>query len=67
VGNALAEALGRDIKGKLSPLFCVAGIGSAFVSPWLACAAYVLLAMMWLIPDRRIEKTIDHPRGRAER
>jgi len=60
--NALAEALGRDIKGKLSPLFCVAGIGSAFVSPWIACAAYVLLALMWLIPDRRIEKTIDHRR-----
>ena len=65
--NALAEALGRDIKGKLSPLFCLAGIGSAFVSPWLACAAYVLLALMWLIPDRRIEKTIEHPRVKVER
>jgi uncharacterized membrane protein len=56
--KALAEALGRDIKGKLSPLFCVAGIGLAFFSPRLACVAYVLLALMWLIPDRRIEKTI---------
>jgi uncharacterized membrane protein len=56
--QALAEALGRDIKGKLSPLFCVAGIGLAFVSPWVACAIYVLIALMWLIPDRRIERTI---------
>ena len=56
--HALAEALGRDIKGKLSPLFCIAGIGLAFVNPWLACTAYVLLAMMWLVPDRRIEKSI---------
>ena len=67
IDNALAEALGRDIKGKLSPLFCVAGIGLSFVSPWLACATYVLLALMWLIPDRRIEKTIEHPRVKAER
>jgi uncharacterized membrane protein len=56
--KALADALGRDIKGKLSPFFCVAGIGLAFVSPPLACTAYVLLALMWLIPDRRIEKAV---------
>ena len=56
--KALADALGRDIKGKLSPFFCLAGIGLAFVSPPLACAAYVLLALMWLIPDRRIEKAV---------
>jgi uncharacterized membrane protein len=54
----LADALGRDIKGKLSPFFCLAGIGLAFVNPLLACLAYVLLALMWLIPDRRIEKTV---------
>ena len=56
--KALADALGRDIKGKLSPFFCLAGIGLAFISPLLACAAYVLLALMWLIPDRRIEKAV---------
>jgi len=56
----LAAAVGRDIKGKLSPLFCLAGIGLAFVNPLFACAAYVLLALMWLIPDRRIEKTIEN-------
>jgi uncharacterized membrane protein len=56
--KALANALGRDIKGKFSPFFCLAGIGLAFVNPALACTAYVLLALMWLIPDRRIEKTV---------
>jgi uncharacterized membrane protein len=53
----LAEALGRDLKGKISPLICVAGIGLAFVHPWLGCAAYVLLGSLWFIPDRRIERT----------
>jgi uncharacterized membrane protein len=56
--KALADALGHDIKGKLSPFFCLAGIGLAFVSAPLACTAYVLLALMWLIPDRRIEKAV---------
>jgi len=54
----LAEALGRDVKGKISFVFCAAGIGLAFVRPWLACGAYVLLALLWLVPDRRIERTI---------
>ena len=52
----LAEALGRDIKGKISLVICVAGIGLAFVDPRLACTDYVLLALVWLIPDRRIER-----------
>jgi uncharacterized membrane protein len=54
----LAEALGRDIKGKASFVICVAGIGLAFVNHWLGCGAYVLLASLWLIPDRRIERTL---------
>jgi uncharacterized membrane protein len=56
--RSLAEALGRDIKGKISFVFCVVGIGLAFVRPWLGCAAYVALALLWLIPDRRIERAI---------
>jgi uncharacterized membrane protein len=56
--TVLARALGRDIKGKISPLLCVAGIALAFVNPWISCALYVLIALMWLIPDRRIEKRI---------
>ena len=54
----LAEALGRDAKGKVSLLICAAGIGLAFVDPRLACANYVLLLSLWLIPDRRIEREI---------
>jgi len=50
--------LGRDLKGKISPLLCIAGIALAFVNPWIACAIYVLIALMWLIPDRRIARRI---------
>jgi uncharacterized membrane protein len=56
--HRLADALGRDIKGKISFVICVSGIGLACVDPWLACGAYVLLASLWLIPDRRIERTL---------
>jgi uncharacterized membrane protein len=55
--KVLAEALGQDIKGKISPLLCIAGIGIAFITPWGALAVYVALALMWLVPDRRIEKS----------
>jgi uncharacterized membrane protein len=54
----LAIALGRDIKGKISFVICLAGIGLAFVNNWLGCAAYVVLASVWLIPDRRIARTM---------
>jgi uncharacterized membrane protein len=56
--RGLARALGRDVKGKISFVIVLAGIGLAFVNHWLACAAYVLLASLWLVPDRRIERTI---------
>lgn len=56
--HRLAEVLGRDIKGKVSVVICVAGIGLAFVNHWLGFLAYVLLASLWLIPDRRIERAI---------
>ncbi len=52
----LANAAGRDIKGKISLVICAAGIGLAVVQPVLGCAAYVLLAPLWFIPDRRIER-----------
>jgi uncharacterized membrane protein len=58
--KTLANALGRDIKGKLSPLFYIAGIGLAFVDPRISSALYIAVALMWLVPDRRIEKTIGH-------
>lgn len=56
--SALAVALGNDIKGKISPVFYLAGIALAFVSPWLSIAMYILVAVIWLVPDRRIEKAI---------
>jgi uncharacterized membrane protein len=56
--SVLAQALGSDIKGKLSSLVYIAGILLAFVYPWASIAAYVLVALMWLVPDRRIEKAI---------
>jgi uncharacterized membrane protein len=57
--RALLEALGRDLKGKLSPVICLIGVGLAFVQPWLGCVMYVIVAGMWLVPDRRIEKMVD--------
>jgi uncharacterized membrane protein len=56
--SVLAVALGSDIKGKVSPFFYLAGIGFAFIYPWLSIAAYALVAVMWLVPDRRIEKAL---------
>ena len=57
--SLLARATGNDFKGRLSPLFYIAGIALAFVQPWLSCALYVLVALVWLVPDRRIESRID--------
>ena len=58
-GNpVLAAAVGDDLKGKLSPLLYAVAIPLCLVSPWIACAIYVLVACIWLIPDRRIERAI---------
>jgi uncharacterized membrane protein len=54
--SPLKRALGRDLKGKVSPLLYVIGILSAFLSTWIADAIYLLVALMWLVPDRRIER-----------
>jgi uncharacterized membrane protein len=61
--STLAAAVGTDMKGKLSPVLYVAGIALAFADRWLAIAMYTVVAMMWLIPDRRVARTIDeaHP------
>jgi uncharacterized membrane protein len=59
--STLAFAIGRDLKGKISPVLCLAAIPLAFLNPSLACALYVIVAIMWLIPDRRIEHTfVEH-------
>ncbi len=54
----LAKAVGRDRKGKISPLMYAVAIPAAFWSQWLAGALYVDVAVMWLVPDRRIERVI---------
>ena len=51
----LSEALGGDIKGKISPLCYLLAIGLAWYQTWLAGALYLAVALMWLVPDRRIE------------
>jgi uncharacterized membrane protein len=55
-GSILKKAVGDDWKGKLSPVLYLAGIALAFVSQWIAVAIYVIVALMWLLPDRRIER-----------
>src|SRR5262245_8301708 len=57
--STLAIAFGRDFKGKISIVINVAAIGVSFVRPWLALSLYVAVAVIWLVPDRRIEKRID--------
>lgn len=51
----LREALGKDVKGKVSPVLYVSAIPLAFVNRWVAVGIYVFVALMWLVPDRRIE------------
>ena len=56
--STLAKSIGRDRKGKLSIAIYAAAIPSAFARPWIAGACYVIVAIMWLIPDRRIERKL---------
>jgi uncharacterized membrane protein len=56
--SLLAAAVGRDFKGKLSPLLYLIAIPSAFIREWIAGGLYVIVALMWLIPDRRIERRL---------
>jgi uncharacterized membrane protein len=58
-GGPLAKAVGRDLKGKLSPLFYIGGVIAALLwAPAAGMALFVLVALLWLVPDRRIERTI---------
>jgi uncharacterized membrane protein len=56
--SLLASAVGRDWQGKLSPVLYLAAIPLAFVSPWIASGLYTAVALIWLIPDRRIERVL---------
>lgn len=61
--SLLAEAVGLDLKGKLSPLLYVIAIISTFFQQWIAQALYVLVALIWLLPDPRIERTVKKKKG----
>jgi len=56
--SLLARAVGRDIKGKLSPFLYAIAILTAFIEQWIAGGIYVFVALMWLVPDRRIERVL---------
>ena len=57
--SGLAKAIGRDVKGKISLASYAAAIPLAYVNRWISVALYVFVAMLWLIPDRRIESQLD--------
>ena len=56
--SPLARAVGSDRKGRVSVALYLAATGVAFVAPWVSCAIYVGVAIMWIVPDRRIEKVL---------
>jgi uncharacterized membrane protein len=55
-GEPLRKELGGDWKGKVSPLIYLSGIGLAFVSPWISELCYVTVAIIWIVPDRRLAR-----------
>ena len=57
-GSLVAKAVGSDLKGKLSPMMYLVAIPAAFVSQWISGALYFAVALMWLLPDRRIERVL---------
>jgi uncharacterized membrane protein len=64
-GSALAVAVGRDLKGKLSVPIYLVGILLALVRPEFGLAVYVVVALLWLVPDRRVERQLAHGRQRT--
>ena len=62
-GPVLRQALGADLKGKASPLMYLVGIGLSFVAPWLSVAVFVFSALVWLVPDRRMERFLAESSG----
>jgi TMEM175 potassium channel family protein len=56
--SVLRRAVGSDVKGKLSPLLYCVGIGVSFADRWIGLALYVVVALMWLVPDRRVERHV---------
>jgi uncharacterized membrane protein len=56
--SKLVKAIGKDWKGKLSPVLYAIRIATAFFCPWISCSIYIFVAMLWLIPDRRLERVM---------
>jgi uncharacterized membrane protein len=61
-GPRLRDVVGNDLKGKLSPVIYTAGILLAFVQPWMALGPFIVVALMWLVPDRRVERYLTEHR-----
>lgn len=57
--SKLAASIGKDWKGKLSPVLYGLGLATSFFQPWIAGGIYVFVALMWLVPDRRIERVVE--------
>lgn len=55
----LRKAIGKDIKGKLSIAFYITGVLVSFINPWIAIICYLIVAIMWIIPDKRIEEKVN--------
>ena len=53
--SLLSKAIGKDLKGKASPILYVIAIGSTWINPWIAGGIYIFVALMWIVPDKRIE------------
>jgi uncharacterized membrane protein len=65
-GGSLAAAIGSDRKGKISAVLYLAGIGLAFVQTWISEVIFAVVAAIWLVPDRRIEKALAADESRAQ-
>jgi uncharacterized membrane protein len=64
-GSQLRVAIGHDLKGKASPVLYCLGIGLTFVDRWLGIAIYVVVALVWLVPDKRVERHLAAQRKHA--
>jgi uncharacterized membrane protein len=58
-GARLRDVVGNDLKGKLSPVIYLLGIALAFVTPWLALVPFFVVALIWLVPDKRVERYLE--------
>ena len=61
--SLLARAVGKDTKGKITTILYLLAIGSNFISQWISGALYILVALIWLIPDKRIEIILKNESG----